>query len=62
MWLYPHFMKKPASSSLSARLSSRKTNSLGLHDARLVSYVEVVNFILATYATDDVIAKAVKQL
>lgn len=62
MWLFPHFMKKPASSSLSARLSSRKSKSSGLHDERLSSYVEVVNFMLATYATDDVIARAVKTL
>lgn len=38
----------------------KKSNSSGFHDERVSSYVEVVSFLLATYATDEVIARAVK--
>lgn len=55
-------MKTPAPSSSSTCLSSIKATSTGLHDERLHSYVKVVNFLLATYANDDVIAQAVKEL
>lgn len=61
MWPYPHFMKKPKSSSLSARLSSKKSKSYGLQDERVSSYVEDFNILLATYATNDAIARVVKR-
>lgn len=35
---------------------------MGLHDGRLSTYVEVVNYLQTTYATDDIIAKAIKEL
>lgn len=62
MWLLAHIMRKPASSWLSARLSSGKSDVSRLHDGRLFSYAEVFNYPLAAYATDDVIAHAVKYL
>lgn len=61
MW-FPHFLKKPASGLLSIRQSSKNSNSSGLRDTRPPSYIEVVNFQLATYATDEVIACTVKYL
>lgn len=47
---------------MSAWLFSKKSISSGLHDEILSSYVEVVNFLLGTFATDDVTARAVKYL
>lgn len=60
--LFPHFMKNPASLSLSARLLSRKLNSSGLYQEGLFSYVEFAKFLLKTYGTDDIIAHVVKYL
>lgn len=53
--IFPYLMKKPASFSLSVRLSSRKPKQTDLYDERMWSYVEVANVLLATYVTDDVI-------
>lgn len=39
----------------------KKSTSTGLHDKRLQSYVKVVNFILASYATDNVFSRAIDQ-
>lgn len=41
-----------------SELSFRKSNSPELHDERLSSYVEVINFLLATYDADDITARA----
>lgn len=60
--LFPCFKKMPVSSSLEAQLSPKKRHVKGLHDELLSSYVEVVNFPLATYVTDDIIARAIKEL
>lgn len=56
VWLFLNFMRKPASSSLSARSSFKKWKLSGLHDKRLLSYFEVFDFLLATYATHHVIS------
>lgn len=53
-------MKKPTSSSLAVRLSYKKCNSSRLDSERLFCYVKVINFLLATYATGGIIARAVK--
>lgn len=60
-WLVSYFMKKPALSSLHARVSPMKICLTELHDERLSSYVKVVNFLLITFATDDIIARAIKE-
>lgn len=55
-------MKKPGPSSLEARLSRKKRRVTGLHDVRLSWYVKVIDYLLGTYATDDIIAGATKEL
>lgn len=62
MWFDPHFMKKLASLSFSAVLSSTTFSWSGLRDEMLFSYVEVVSPSLATYDADEVLAPAVKYL
>lgn len=57
-----HFMRNPALSSLSAPLSSRKSNSSGLRDMWLSSYAAVIKFLLTMYAIYDVTARVVKFL
>lgn len=52
-------MRNPTLSSLSVRLSTRKSKPSGLQDEGLSSYAKVINFILAMYAIDDVIVRAV---
>lgn len=55
-------MKKPASSSLDARLAPRKRHSTEVHDERVSSFVEVVNFLLVAYETKNKIDSAIKEL
>ena len=62
MWLFHYFMKKTPAAALSSRLAlepARFARSPDDAHERLGSYVEVVNYLLATYATDDVIAETV---
>lgn len=59
---FTYFMKKPGSSSLSAHLSLKKSESSGLDDERLSSYLEVINFFFPTYVTGDHISHTVKHL
>lgn len=54
-------MKKPASSSLEAHLPSKRRHATGHHHEWLSSYGEVVHYLLATYAPDDIIARVVKE-
>lgn len=42
-----YFMKKSASSSLEGRLSPKKIRATRLHEERLSSYVEGVNYLLS---------------
>lgn len=62
MWPFSYFVKNPVSMSLSATLSSRKSNSSCFHDGGLTSNDEIVNFLHETCATDDGIARAVNYL
>lgn len=62
MRLSSHIMKNLASPSLSSRPFTRKSNSSDLQDERSSSFFEAVNFLLTTYATDEVIARAVQCL
>lgn len=56
MWLLKAYMEEPARSSLSMRLSHPKTGKAG--KGKLTSYSSAVNYLLQTYASDDVIAEA----
>lgn len=60
--LFSYFMKKPESLSLEARLSPKMRYGKGLHDKRLFSYLEIINYTSARYATDDNMARAIKDL
>lgn len=60
--IFSYFMKKPASLSLVGRLSPKKIPTTGLHGERLSSYVEIVNYLLCTYATDDIMAWAIMKM
>lgn len=62
MCLISYFKKKPAASSLKARLSPKKICATGLHDERPSSDIELVNYLLTTNATSDIIAHAIKKL
>lgn len=61
IWLISYFMKNRALSSLKARLSSKKIHATGLEDEWLLSCVKNVNYLVTTYANDDIIAHAVKE-
>lgn len=56
-----YYMKKPVFSSLGAPLSSKKLTPTGLSDKTQHSYFNVVNYLVATYATSDIIIGAPKQ-
>lgn len=60
--LFSYFMNKPASLSLEAWLASEKIHATRHQDERLSSHVEAVNYRLWTYATDDIVARAIKVL
>lgn len=60
-WLFSYFTKKPALSSIKARLSPKKEHAIELHKERLFSFVETVRLLLSTYVTDETIARAVKE-
>lgn len=55
-------MRKPASSSLQARLSPKKMQAKGLHEDRFPPSFEVFNYVLAMYATEDIIYGANEML
>lgn len=55
-------MKKQASPSPEALLSPERRQGTGLYIERLFSPVEVVNYLLATYTTDNFIVCAIKEL
>lgn len=56
MWLLKAFMDEPARSSLSMRLSHPKSGKA--KKGKLTSYSEAINYLLQTYASDDVVAEA----
>lgn len=57
-----HFMKKPASSSLKARLLLKTARVTEIHDEALSSCAKVAHYLLTTYATDDTIGQAISAL
>lgn len=61
-WFVSYIMMKPASSSLEAQLSPKKICAKGLHDERVPSYVEVVNYLLSAFETDYIIALEIKEI
>lgn len=62
MSLFPNFIKKPSSLSLSPRFLTEKSKSSWFHDERLSPFVEVNQFSFGTYTTNDIIAGVVKYL
>lgn len=61
-YLIYFLMKKPALPSLEVRLPPNKNRANGLHVQWLSSYVEVFNYLLTKYATDEIIAHTIKKL
>lgn len=58
MWLICLFRKKIAAAGLSSRLSLKARSSHGsVNGGMLTSYMLVVNYILGTNATEDLIAE-----
>lgn len=57
IWLFHFFMKKRAGEALNARTSLSSLSCAG-QEGELTLYCEVVKHMLATYAIDDIIAKA----
>lgn len=57
MQLLHFFMKKTARAKLKARPSMSSSSCSSQH-RNLKSYCEVVNYLLVTYATDNIIANA----
>lgn len=57
MWLLHFFMKKPAAAALNSRISLPSKSHRRHKEGTLTTYCEVVNYLLETYATDDVIAE-----
>lgn len=53
------YLKKPKSASLESRLSTRKIFTPGQHDERLSLFVKVVNYLLRTYSTGNIIARKI---
>lgn len=60
-WMVWYFMKKSALTLLKAPLAPKKIRAIGQHDELLSSYVEVVNYLLTTYATDKTIPRVIKE-
>lgn len=56
LWLFQYFLRDPAKASLTARLG--RPHERGSKAGKLTSYCQVVNHLLRTFATDDIIAEA----
>lgn len=56
MWLFFHLMKSLVNIGLAHRLGAIKENNL-YKERSLTAYCQAVNYLLETYATDDVIAE-----
>lgn len=57
----PLFMKSPAGSALSARTNFISSCRSG-QEGKLTSYSQGVNYLLKTYATDDIIVEANREI
>lgn len=59
IWLLAFLMKKTASAALTTRLSLKdRLSHNSIKESMIKSYLKVLNQLLQTYATDDVIAEA----
>lgn len=56
MWALPHLIRKSAKEALSDWVTAEKKNYR--QQDKLATYRQVVNYLLETYVTDDVIADA----
>lgn len=61
MWLFKPFMRESAKSALNMRICPSDQSSV-TKKGKLASYSAVVNYLLMTYAYDDIIAKAEAEL
>ena len=57
VWLFSAYMKEPAKAALTMRIESNVKKSKP-SKGQLRTYSEIVNYLLKTYASDDVIAEA----
>lgn len=56
MWLLEHFMKHPGEATLTRRVWATKED-FPQKNGKSTTYCQVVNYLLATYATDDFITE-----
>lgn len=57
MWLFQYFMKDPAKAAVAHRLCAKEDQN-SQKEGKLTIYCQVVNYLLATYAIEDMIAEA----
>lgn len=57
MWTLPNFLKKLVGYTFTSRIRA-PSHSNRTVDKKLTSYLAVVNHLLETYATEDIIAEA----
>lgn len=55
MWLFQHFLKDPAKAALERIISGTKEEDPEQEES-LTTYCQEINYLLATYATDDAIS------
>lgn len=55
-WMFPYFFNKPAKAALSYRKTTQNLGQTHFED-KLTTYCQVVNYMLKTYAADDIGAK-----
>lgn len=55
-WLFPHFVTEPAKAALPHRMTADKRNHQ--QGDKLTTYCQVINYLLETFATDNIIAEA----
>jgi len=58
MWLFQYFVKKTTKAAIVARTTAGSTGDGKTPGSHLTNYPAVVQFLLKTYATDEVIAEA----
>lgn len=56
MWLFSHFMKKPAQAALSVRMSATEDSNTHKEET-LTTYCQPVSYLLSTYETYDVLVE-----
>lgn len=57
MRMFPHFIPEPTNAAFSYRVTAENKKKYR-QEAKLAAYFQMVNYLLGTYATDDVICEA----